>query len=587
MSAGRLSLLCVVFVLALPVSSAAADAFTVTTTADTTNGSCATTCSLRDAVIAANASNATADVITVPAGTYRLTQGTTLDVGSLTSNDLTINGAGARSTTIEGTGAERLITAGQPLTGVTLTLDGLRLTGGNAALGATVGPGSGGAVYLQDGSLNVTRSAVVANTAATSGAGIGVAHTGGAGTVTITASQISGNTVGGAASPGTASGGGIFSQYTVNLVNSTVSGNVAQTTVQAQGGGIAMLGGTLSLVNSTVAGNAARGSGTSLGGGIVPVGASTATNAIVAGNVLGAGGADVPSDCSTAFTGTLANNISSDASCGFTAANGGKPNTDPQLGALLDNGGPTDTRKPALASPALNAGTPTGCPGQDQRGVTRPEGTACDIGAVENAPPTIATGAATGVRTTEAVLTAQVRNPLVQAAVVGFQFGRTTAYGRSVQATGIPAQTTATASARVTALTSGAEWHYRPIVVNGDGFALGQDRAFRTLSAGRKPFLKVTGLPKSCRRSPFGLRLRSKVSGSGVKLRSVRVTLNGRKLKTVTRAGRFRLRINARKLKAGKKYTVRVNATDSTGRATTFKKSFKRCKAKKRSPKKR
>ena len=55
----------------------------------------------------------------------------------------------------------------------------------------------------------------------------------------------------------------------------------------------------------------------------------------------------------------------------------------------------------------------------------------------------------------------------------------------------------------------------------------------------------------------------------------------------MTKAGRFRLRINARKLKAGKKYTVRVNATDSTGRATTFKKSFKRCKAKKRSKKKR
>ena len=32
---------------------------------------------------------------------------------------------------------------------------------------------------------------------------------------------------------------------------------------------------------------------------------------------------------------------------------------------------------------------------------------------------------------------------------------------------------------------------------------------------------------------------------------------------------------------------MRVNATDSKGRATTYKKSFKRCKAKKRSKKKR
>ena len=88
-------------------------------------------------------------------------------------------------------------------------------------------------------------------------------------------------------------------------------------------------------------------------------------------------------------------------------------------------------------------------------------------------------------------------------------------------------------------------------MVNGDGFAVGQDRAFRTLSAGRKPFLKVTGVPKRCRRSAFTIRLRSRVSGTGVKLRSVRVTLNGRKLKTVTKAGRFRVKINARKLKAG------------------------------------
>ena len=368
-------------------------------------------------------------MITVPAGTYRLTQGTTLNVGSLTSNDLTINGAGARSTTIEGTGAERLFTAGQPVVGATLSLDGLRLTGGNAALGAAVGAGSGGAVYLQDGSLNVTRSAIVGNTAATSGAGIGVSHTtvGGAGTVNVTASQISNNTVGGAASPGTASGGGIFSQYTVNLVNSTVSGNVAQTTVQAQGGGIAVLGGTVSLVNTTVAGNAAwvpdePGRRRRPGRRVHrhqrhrrrqraqhrrrrrPERLLHGLHRDPGQQHLQRRQLRVPPPPTAESRAPI-----------------------PSWGALLDNGGPTDTRKPALASPALNAGTPAGCPGQDQRGVMRPEGAACDIGAVENAPPTIATGAANGVTTTGAVLTAQVRNPLVQAAVVGFQFGRTTA----------------------------------------------------------------------------------------------------------------------------------------------------------------
>ena len=70
--------------------------------------------------------------------------------------------------------------------------------------------------------------------------------------------------------------------------------------------------------------------------------------------------------------------------------------TNPQLGPLADNGGPTQTRPPAPASPAINAGAATcnvaytdavtGMPvtlTTDQRGVSRPQGSACDIGAVE------------------------------------------------------------------------------------------------------------------------------------------------------------------------------------------------------------
>ena len=38
-------------------------------------------------------------------------------------------------------------------------------------------------------------------------------------------------------------------------------------------------------------------------------------------------------------------------------------------------------------SPALDAAAPAGCPATDQRGVTRPFGTSCDIGAFESAPP--------------------------------------------------------------------------------------------------------------------------------------------------------------------------------------------------------
>lgn len=66
---------------------------------------------------------------------------------------------------------------------------------------------------------------------------------------------------------------------------------------------------------------------------------------------------------------------------------------DPDLGPLEDNGGLTPTEAPGPGSPALDqiplgatAQATTLCPGVDQRGVTRPQGTACDIGAVDLVP---------------------------------------------------------------------------------------------------------------------------------------------------------------------------------------------------------
>ena len=60
---------------------------------------------------------------------------------------------------------------------------------------------------------------------------------------------------------------------------------------------------------------------------------------------------------------------------------------DPMLGPLQDNGGPTQTRALLTGSPAIGAADDTACAGVaksvDQRGVTRPQGTHCDIGAYE------------------------------------------------------------------------------------------------------------------------------------------------------------------------------------------------------------
>jgi predicted outer membrane repeat protein len=56
---------------------------------------------------------------------------------------------------------------------------------------------------------------------------------------------------------------------------------------------------------------------------------------------------------------------------------------DPRLGALAYNRGATQTLVPGSGSPAIDAGNNTDCPSYDQRGILRPQGAACDIGAVE------------------------------------------------------------------------------------------------------------------------------------------------------------------------------------------------------------
>jgi hypothetical protein len=84
-------------------------------------------------------------------------------------------------------------------------------------------------------------------------------------------------------------------------------------------------------------------------------------------------------------------NLDSDGSC-FLTATGDLPKRDPLLGALTDNGGPTDTQALLPGSPAIDAGSADGCPQHDQRGVARPQGAGCDIGAYERVPP--ATGSA-------------------------------------------------------------------------------------------------------------------------------------------------------------------------------------------------
>jgi hypothetical protein len=82
----------------------------------------------------------------------------------------------------------------------------------------------------------------------------------------------------------------------------------------------------------------------------------------------------------------LGYNLADDDSCGFTAP-GDLVVADAMLGPLQDNGGPTETHDLLAGSPAIDAGS-VDCPppATDQRGAARPQGAACDIGAVEYVP---------------------------------------------------------------------------------------------------------------------------------------------------------------------------------------------------------
>lgn len=88
-----------------------------------------------------------------------------------------------------------------------------------------------------------------------------------------------------------------------------------------------------------------------------------------------------------------------DPTCGTHGA-GMIVNGDPLLGALQDNGGALWTRLPATGSPAIDSADAASCLVVDQRGVTRPQGSGCDMGAVETSAITLPTSTPTATPVT-------------------------------------------------------------------------------------------------------------------------------------------------------------------------------------------
>jgi CSLREA domain-containing protein len=268
----------------------------------------------------------------------------------------------------------------------TVTITDSVISGNTATYGAGAVEG-GGTLTITNSTFSgnhakaVTTTQVVNQFPFSNGAGAGVLQFSN-GNLNVAGSTFTGNTadLNGGAFMIQGGGGG----PTATLTNSTLTGNSAGT----GGGGIRSERRALSVVNSTIDGNtAALGANVNLCSGGPQVNPTFCQGSVTLRNSIVSGGSSA--NCAVA-QGTLSSgghNLDSGTSCGFSGP-GDKTNASPQLGPLAANGGPTQTKALQDGSPAIDSAD--NCPATDQRGVGRPFGPVCDIGAFEGGSPLVA-----------------------------------------------------------------------------------------------------------------------------------------------------------------------------------------------------
>ncbi len=182
-------------------------------------------------------------------------------------------------------------------------------------------------------------------------------------------------------------GGGLVNVFGTmsNVSDDTFVGNSVSDPL-GQGGAIEQnYGNIVTLADDTIVDNHAT-----TGGGIDNESGSTING--VSGVVIALNTGTQGKNCEN-FQAKLVDagyNLESDsaATCGFRVSAHDLVGVDPQLRPLGGYGGPTFTEPPLPTSLAVNAGPLRACPATiDARGVPRPQGGACDIGAVELSPP--------------------------------------------------------------------------------------------------------------------------------------------------------------------------------------------------------
>ncbi|MCQ3935926.1 MAG: hypothetical protein DPW18_02645, partial [Chloroflexi bacterium] len=285
----------------------------------------------------------------------------------------------------------------------TAVLDGFTITGGNATgIGSN---GNGGGIFILTSASPALSNLIISNNHANDKGG-GMYNY-----IDITPSLTNVTFTGNSA----ALGGGVYTQDAdPTLTNVTFSGNTASN----MGGGMYNTDGSVPiLTNVTFIGNSAASAGggmrnivcdpilinvtftensAAFGGGMQNLGANpTLTNVTFSGNTAGGAiynGSSNPTIRNSIMYGNTGGEIvdtnSSAPVVTYSIVQGGYAgegnlDADPMLGALANNGGFTQTMALSAGSPAIDAGTNSGCPATDQRGIARPFGIQCDIGAYE------------------------------------------------------------------------------------------------------------------------------------------------------------------------------------------------------------
>ncbi|HET8955011.1 MAG TPA: choice-of-anchor Q domain-containing protein [Solirubrobacterales bacterium] len=319
--------------------SAAAQTYTVTRTDDPTPAPCEPTdCSLRNALMAANATTTVDDVVVLPASStpYVLQYE---ELALPIADEVEVRGAGADKTVIKGDGKESIFFVGP----FKATLTGLTITGGNSAIQSN-GQLLVRAVAIEGNKWNGGTAGIITN-----------------GPLTVEASFLGFNHT------ESSSGGVIHANAAVAIVNSTIAHNTSK-----EGAGAISGNAAVTLVNTAVVSNRSETAPAAAVGG-APL---TVRNSLFADNRDTAG---VLSCFSFMPISSLGGNVSDDASCGSAASD--KPNVNLGLGPLELHGGTTPVYSLLAGSPAIDA--TSDCPPVDQRGLARPQGAACDSGPYE------------------------------------------------------------------------------------------------------------------------------------------------------------------------------------------------------------